>query len=778
MNSLQNKIFAFFVLLLLLVQAIAFATLYTTNKSQEELEIRNRLDTATTVFNQQFNSRRFYLAAFAETAAKDFGLKQLFDEDTRSLLVALNNHRKRIEADMAIAINADQRIIGQLLNVPVDDNQYKVRRGPEQGMNFRFGGWLEQVQAARLYQLGDDVYQLSLSPLKSGAKVIGWLGFGYRIDRRLARQFASSTGLNTDFLMRRQDTWQLIASSSDQPDLQLSRQIINNQVPESYIAIDQQVFHAGAAELRVTMHVTRDELTQVLREGWWKLLVLAAITLMTSLACAYLIAAGISRPIKRLVKQAQQVAQGDYHQPVVINENNELGQLASEFNQMQEAVISREKAIAHRAYHDPMTDLPNRNRLITFLSRFAEAEQSRFCVMHLNICRVNDINDILGHDIGDQVIKEVANRLVQLDDVDQVCHLGADEFILLCDRTSAAELPDKLKTIAAAFERTCEYQGIDLHLQVRIGVAFFPEHQDDPVLLLQKAENALQQAKRNRSDFQIYDASQNINSVERLSLINDLKHAIDGDQLVLFYQPKLNCKAGRITQVEALVRWQHPTLGMVPPDRFIQIAEQTGQINALTRWVFLEALRQYQAWQAQGLSLSIAINISAENLKDEQFYDFICSTLIARTIPAKAITLEVTESALVDDPAAAIALLARFKAFGLHLSIDDYGTGYSSLAQLKQLPVHELKIDKSFVQKLQHDDDDKIIVRSTIEMAHNMGLSVVAEGIEDQYALQWLADHHCELAQGYYISRPQPADSLTPWLLEPHDFFGTTTTIK
>lgn len=218
------------------------------------------------------------------------------------------------------------------------------------------------------------------------------------------------------------------------------------------------------------------------------------------------------------------------------------------------------------------------------------------------------------------------------------------------------------------------------------------------------------------------------------------------------------------------MRWQHPKLGMIPPDNFIYIAEQTGQINALTQWVFLTALTQYNRWKAQGITINIAVNISAQNLKDPHFERFIRDAVAEKGVPPQFITLEVTESAVVDNPQDAIVLLRAFKEDGFKISIDDYGTGYSSLAQLKQLPVNELKIDKSFVQRLETDEDDQIIVRSTIELAHNMGLSVVAEGIEDEYTLRWLAQHGCELAQGYFISRPQSSEKLTPWLLEKHNF--------
>jgi len=247
-------------------------------------------------------------------------------------------------------------------------------------------------------------------------------------------------------------------------------------------------------------------------------------------------------------------------------------------------------------------------------------------------------------------------------------------------------------------------------------------------------------------------------------LMNDLHNAISKNQLQLYYQPKLELATGKVKHVEALIRWQHPEKGMIPPDKFIPIAENTGQIDLVTLWVCEEAARQHSEWLKQDLNISIAINVSAQNLKNKKFFSSINFILDQYQLTSSAIQLEVTESAVVEDPLSAIALLSKFKDFGMHLSIDDYGTGYSSLAQLKQLPVHELKIDMSFIQKLPDDEDDKIIVNSTIELAHNMGLSVVAEGVETKEGLVWLAEHDCEFIQGYYIARPQPADDFVKWL--------------
>jgi EAL domain-containing protein (putative c-di-GMP-specific phosphodiesterase class I) len=274
----------------------------------------------------------------------------------------------------------------------------------------------------------------------------------------------------------------------------------------------------------------------------------------------------------------------------------------------------------------------------------------------------------------------------------------------------------------------------------------------------------MQRAKKDKTLFQIYDPIFAQNAVERLFLTNSLKHAIEHDELVLHYQPKLSLNTMTISHVEALVRWQHPEKGLIPPDSFISIAEKTGQIDALTRWVTQQAFSDYANWRFNGIETNIAINISAENLLDKSYSDYIIALKKAHNLPENAITLEVTEDAVVADPKRATEILCYLRNNGFKISVDDYGTGYSSLAQLKQLPVQELKIDRSFVQHLAQNEYDKIIVSSTIELAHKMGLSVVAEGVEDETTLNWLQSKGCQLAQGYLISRPLPSKAFIRWI--------------
>lgn len=763
MKSLQNKIFLFFVLLLVSVQSIGLWTVLSGKENQEKQAIDNRLDTAKTIFSELFDSRSNYLRAFSTTAAKDYGIKQVFNEDARSLLVAINNRRKRIDADLVMTIT-DKGLINAQLIAEFVDQEKKIRRGKQTNSPFPYPDWLQSNQSQEhLYRLDDTLYQFSLSPISIGTKTLGWIGFGFQIDQRLAEKYRAITGLETIFILRDQQHWEMIAASTANAQLSLAEQIVAGDIPQHYIGQSQLISSLDKIQLGVTMYGLKADFVEVLQDQWVKIIFLIGLTLILSLAGAYLIAASITKPIKLLVKQVKTVASGDYSQGIKFRDQNELGQLANEFNDMQSAILTRENAMQHRANHDPLTDLPNRNKLVHDLS-IMSLSKSCFSVFHLNLSRLKDVNDTLGHEVGDQIIKEAGCRLANVAGFTAAYHMGADEFILLSEQQDECNLVELIQNVEQALNSPYDHDTLCFQLQARIGIARYPDHSDKVSVLLQMADTALHNTRKNRQPTQVYDPALDNNTLERLSLINDFKNAVPDNQLELHYQPKMDIKSGIITHMEALVRWRHPTLGMIPPDEFIPVAEQTGQINELTFWVMKTAVEQYKLWLAQDMDINIAVNISAESLRDPSFYDFVCQTLYYAQVDPSKVTLEVTESAVVEDPESAIALLQRFKDLGIVLSIDDYGTGYSSLAQLKQLPVHELKIDKSFVQRLEQDTDDQIIVRSTIELAHNMGLTVVAEGIEDNFALEWLKSHGCEKAQGYFISRPQPAEQLTPWL--------------
>jgi diguanylate cyclase (GGDEF)-like protein len=773
MKSLKITIFFFFVVLLLAVQSVFVKIIYSAIKQQEENQVRYQLETAQTIFGTEFKTRQEYLAAFADTAAKDFALKQAFQEEMRSFLVALNNHRARIDADLAMSITADGTVSAELINQADNEGNFSVEAGSERGQQFRYADWLEVQNKSHVYELDGNYYQLSLAPLTSGTLPIGWIGFGYNIDQRLAAYYADITGLTTDFVIIHNGMNTLAASSKGSLSVddnfsenRLLTAILQQTQDENIMATTLTLGETAGQQLITVMYGDRKSLIAEIRSQGWSLFLLAALTLSLSLGGAFLIATRISRPAQILARLAKQIAGGNYDLAFDLNTGGELGELAGEIKNMQQAVISREQLISHHAYHDDLTGLPNRNRLLQVLHNWTLESGNCFSTIKLCIQRINEINCSLGHEIGDKVIQTVAEHIRRMVRGEVLFHLGGSEFVLLYRHRQDVDLAEDLDALLVTLEPEFQYQGISLYIELQVGAVIFPLHAREASTLLQKASVAMHHAQKVDTSFQLYSAVLTSDNLKYLQLINDLKNAIDAGQLALHYQPKLSLGLDEIHHVEALVRWSHPRHGMIPPDHFIAIAEQTGLINDLTQWVLQEAAHQYQRWLAMGISLSIAVNVSYRNLQDKHFYDLVMTILDEADMPNAALSLEMTERAVVDDMDSVIAVLSHFRDAGIRISIDDFGTGYSSLIQLKNLPVSELKIDKSFVLNLLDEQANQVIVRSSIELAHNLGMFVVAEGVEDEATLRWLRRNGCDLVQGYYISRPQAAEQLQQWLHE------------
>jgi diguanylate cyclase (GGDEF)-like protein len=430
----------------------------------------------------------------------------------------------------------------------------------------------------------------------------------------------------------------------------------------------------------------------------------------------------------------------------------------------RQAVLSE-----HQALHDALTGLPNR---VLFHDRVRQAIESArrhgstSAVMVMDLDHFKEINDTLGHYNGDRLLLLVGERLSSLlRSEDTVARMGGDEFAVLLpsvgDRSYAVEVAEKmLDALRASFE----IDGLTLEVGASIGIACYPDHGEDGETLLQRADIAMYVAKADHSGVELYETAQDQHSVQRLALAGELRRAIENDELVLHYQPKIDVATGRVVGAEALCRWQHPSLGLIMPDEFVPMAEHTGLITPLTKQVFNIALQQVSRWRAQGQRLSIAINLSARSFLDSQLLDDIPELLAVWRVDPALLELEITESMIVGDPERARAVLQRLNELGITLAIDDFGTGYSSLAYLKQLPVDEIKIDKSFVLQMSGNANDETIVRSIIDLAHNLDLRAVAEGVEDQGIMNRLTELGCDVAQGYHISRPLPAERFEQWM--------------
>jgi diguanylate cyclase (GGDEF)-like protein len=428
-------------------------------------------------------------------------------------------------------------------------------------------------------------------------------------------------------------------------------------------------------------------------------------------------------------------------------------------------VAGASRRLRHQALHDALTGLPNR----TLLQRRAERAlrgDALGAILLIDLDRFKEVNDTLGHDHGDELLIEVAGRLrAALRAGDTLARLGGDEFAVLLDglpdRGAVAELACRLQD---ALRRPFALRGVAVDLEASIGVALYPVHGTDFGTLVQRADVAMYDAKRGRLGVATYSAERDPYSADRLGLLAELRRAITGDELVLHYQPKVALGSGEVIGVEALVRWQHPTRGLLPPVDFVPLAERTGAVAGLTRWVVGSALAQSRAWRDQGIDLPIAVNLAAANIVDAGLPDAIAGLLELHGVPGDRLECEISEHTVMADPVRATDVLARLRALGVRLSLDDFGTGHSSLAYLKQLPLDEVKIDRSFVSGMTEDENDAVIVRSTIDLARNLGLAVVAEGVESAEIMRGLADLRCDTAQGFHVSRPLPAAELGAWL--------------
>jgi diguanylate cyclase (GGDEF)-like protein len=422
----------------------------------------------------------------------------------------------------------------------------------------------------------------------------------------------------------------------------------------------------------------------------------------------------------------------------------------------------------HQATHDALTGLPNRVGFRAALVQAVAEERDRpFAVLLIDLDRFKDVNDTLGHHIGDLLLQRVGERLRSaLRETDLVARLGGDEFGVFAWVQDVETAGYVARVVAATLEEPVELEGLSFQVRGSIGVALHPEHGDDADTLVQRADVAMYLAKELQSGFQLYRAERDHHTTRRLALLSDLKGAIDNGELVLYFQPLAELATGRIVSVEALVRWEHPEHGLVPPDEFIPLAEPTGLIERLTLRVLENALEQAAWWAATGRVLPIAVNVSVRNLYDAEFGQRVGELLERWNVPASLLHLEITEGMLMSDPTRAQPVLEALHRMGVLLVLDDFGTGYSSLTRLKRLPVSKVKIDKSFVQGMATDEDDAAIVRSTVDLGRSLGLQVVAEGVESERAWLMLAELGCHVAQGYYLSRPVPARELDAWLAD------------
>jgi diguanylate cyclase len=497
---------------------------------------------------------------------------------------------------------------------------------------------------------------------------------------------------------------------------------------------------------------------------WIRMLLAVLFVIIAFLAFEY----WILRPVSRIANALKLEAEGNEAPALPRANTREARELIEAFDHMREQVRLRQLELEHLALHDNLTGLPNRlllrRNLIRELAR-AEREKGCFALLMIDLNKFKEINDTLGHHMGDRVLREIAPRfMAELSKKDVLARLGGDEFAVLLPNSNADRANDVVNRLSRSLEVDFNLDGQRLRVGSSIGVALYPQHGNNEQALLQRADVAMYLAKHKNLGYVFYSEDQEEHSVWQLSFKHELQQAIERNLLELHYQPKVDLKTGKTIALEALLRWTHPQQGKVPADEIHLLAEKTGLIRPLAQWVIKTAIHQIADLMNASVNMAISVNLSVWNLKDPHLCEFVTASLRECNVPASRLYFETTEHAIMSDTERALETMTQLSNLGVKLSIDDFGMGFSSLKYLRKLPVCELKIDKSFIMDMIIDESDAIVVRSTIDLAHNLGLQVVAEGVENQEIHDMLQVLGCDTAQGYHIAYPMPAQRLIAWL--------------
>ena len=541
--------------------------------------------------------------------------------------------------------------------------------------------------------------------------------------------------------------------------------IIKNEIQPLFASIWNNLDNIDAIVQETAMRdVTLwNTLAQNLHNG---IMLLLALMLITFAVGYIFFQRTVLSPLSTLTRAMNQLAHGQYQERLPAPGSRETRNLLDAFHHMQHMIEQRQNELRHQTLHDSLTGLPNRLLLSDRMQQallISARDGNPFCLLMMDLDRFKEINDTLGHYVGDEVLREVSRRLNDLlRRSDTIARLGGDEFAVLLPETGVSEAEDIAGKIAATFEGSIRVNDQQLLVDTSIGIAAYPDHGSDTDTLVKRADVAMYMAKNNGLSYSVYSSEHDPHSISRLAMISELRRSIHNGELELHYQPKIDIANGELVGVEALLRW--PRWSEVPIEYLIATAEQTGLIRHLTHWVIQRALEQHLAWTRLNIRLPIAVNLSTWNLEHADIDASIGELLERLDVRPEYLELEITENAMLKNPERAQEILQRLSQRGIRLSIDDYGTGFSSLAYLKQMPVSQIKIDRSFVMDMMEDENDAVIVRSTIDLAHNLGLEVVAEGVETADIWDILQILDCDIAQGLHVARPMPAEQFVNWL--------------
>jgi diguanylate cyclase (GGDEF)-like protein len=758
--GLAGRIVLLFLGMLLAVQLAGFLAIRHSIDANARAQLADQLGAGERLLTRLLEQGAQALTQGATLLASDYGFREaVLSGDDETIRSVLDNHGARIGASVTALLELDYglRAVGSRGAEALPALRERLAQASLSG---------RPPAAGQLTLVGGHPYQFVVVPMKA-PREIGWVVMGFAVDGMLGQDLRALSGLHLALLVQPAEGSLQIVQSTGLEGLRhalprlhthgLAEFEIDGETMEGQV---NTLARTPAGELRVLLARSVDEAVAPYRRLQGLLL---AITLVGAAVFAFgsvLTARRVAHRLQGLVDASRRLGQGDFDTPIPRpGRDDELAELAGAFDGMRE--LTR-----RRLYLDDLTALPNRSQFARSLT--LALQEGPVAVLMLDLDRVKQVNDKLGYQMGNRLLIEVGRRLsaLPLPHDRLVARLSGDEFALMLPNVGRAGAEVAALAVMAALELPVRLDDSVVDVAAGIGIACAPEHAAGAEALLSRAEVAMYEAKHRRAGRLVYDPAFDHGSAATLSLLGEMRQALQRDELRLFIQPKLHLLGGSLVGAEALVRWQHPQRGLVPPLQFIPFAEETGFIHELSLWVVDEAARLLARWQPRGLLPRLSVNLSVHDLMKADLVERLQARLARHGVPPQALCLEITESAIMSDPDRAMQTLRSLKALGCKLSIDDFGTGYSSYATLRNLPVDELKIDMSFVRAMEKVPKDAMIVRSIIEVAHNLELSVVAEGVENEAIRQQLALLGCDEAQGWHIGRPMPVEAFEAWALQ------------
>ncbi|MCX9151024.1 MULTISPECIES: putative bifunctional diguanylate cyclase/phosphodiesterase [Pseudomonas] len=767
-HTFQTRIAGVLALLLLVVVAATYFAVKAATTRAVENQAQVQLNTGRQVFERLLDLRGRRLQYGLGWLTADGPFKQAVAAgNPAKVLAALRRHGTGIRSSEVFVLGLDGDVMVSTLALftrgqtfPYRDALRQARRSGLQMLIVAMDG--------RPYLLVQDQV-LDPQPI---ARVV----MGFPMDTLFANELRSMSNLDVSFLSvqagrpgplfstqpvaHQATTFSLLrdAPANAQASIQL---FYGERVLSQVVSLANT---GGADEVRVLLQSPLEHALESFAPLDRQFLGIALAVLVVSLAGALFLARRVSRPLNALVEAAGRIGSGDYRTPVRVRGHDEFGLLARAFNAMQSGIAVRERQLAHNALHDPLTGLPNRALAMERLGSAISARRP-VVLLYLGIENYRAINEGFGPEGVEIMMREASRCLcMSLLASDTAARITGSEFLLLLENTEVDRAVARADRLYALLTEPQHIGHDELRHEVSIGIAAYPADGQQVEELISRAAIARHDAAVLPGYLQVYQQDRDLAHQRQITLIRDLRRAAAEGELHLCYQPKLDLKHGQVRQAEALLRWQHPTFGLVSPAEFIPLAERTGSMAGLTQWVIEEAIRQSAEWARRGLLIQLSVNISVDDLADDDLAIRVTALLAQYAVQAEQLIFEITESAIMHNPQQALRVLEQLRGCGISLAVDDFGTGYSSLAQLQRLPVQELKIDQSFVRNLDSTSGDGVIVRSTIEMSHNLGLKVVAEGVEFEPSLKLLKQWNCDTAQGYLISRPLNAMAFERWL--------------